>query len=118
MSVIDLGDERFRRDVARLHALGPRPVFELLVELGRERLLRTAIEAVVARYARLDPAALAAVRGSEIPSAAREIADCLRRARAFALDAEAVAEGEEALSWIGETIAEIEDAEAALIGAP
>jgi hypothetical protein len=51
-----LGDRRFRRDVERLHALGPRPLFQMLVELGRDRLIRTEIETIVGRYVdRLDP---------------------------------------------------------------
>jgi len=63
--VIDLGDARLRHDVERLHRLGPRAVYELLAEIGRERLLRVDIERRVARYARLDPASLAAIARAE-----------------------------------------------------
>ena len=66
--VIDLGDVRLRRDVEKLHRLGPRPLYHMLVELGCERSFRAAIEDSVARYARLDPAvvkALGADRFSE-----------------------------------------------------
>ena len=62
MSVVaDLRDLRFRRDVERLHRLGPRVLYELLAELGARRMIRTEIEALARRYARLDPATLAAL---------------------------------------------------------
>jgi hypothetical protein len=61
--IIDLGDIRFRRDVERLHRLGPRATEELLLELGRELMLRVHIERRVARYAERDPAVLAAIEG-------------------------------------------------------
>jgi hypothetical protein len=60
---IDLRDRRFQRDAARLHKLGPRALYELLSELGATRLLRTQIEALVARYAGIDPMALAVTGG-------------------------------------------------------
>jgi hypothetical protein len=119
MIVVDLRDEKFRRDVARLHGLGPRATFELLVELGRRRLLRTDIEALVSRYARLDPAKLAITRGAQIPpSAAVAVADYLDRAIAYAKTAEAATEDEEVRTWLNEIVVEIEDAEGALAGAP
>ena len=65
--VIDLAEERFRRDVERLHELGPRAVLELLVELGQERLLRIEIEHKVRRYAEIDPAALSVTGADRIP---------------------------------------------------
>lgn len=46
---------RFRRDVDRLHALGPRVLYEALCEFGADRLCRFEIEELVARYAALDP---------------------------------------------------------------
>jgi Ser/Thr protein kinase RdoA (MazF antagonist) len=64
---IDLRDARFRRDVERLHRLGPRPLAEMLAELAARRLLRTEIDALVARYARLDGAALDAAGGRGWP---------------------------------------------------
>jgi hypothetical protein len=61
--ITDIGDARLRRDVERLHRLGPRAIYELLTEIGREQLLRVDIERRVARYARLDVAALAEIEG-------------------------------------------------------
>lgn len=43
-------DVRFARDVERLHSLGPRPITELLAELGCTFLIRTAIEVRVREY--------------------------------------------------------------------
>ena len=60
---IDLGDARLRRDIERVHRLGPRAFYELLTEIGREWLCRVEIERRVARYAQLDPAVLAAIEG-------------------------------------------------------
>jgi hypothetical protein len=54
---------RLRRDVGRLCRLGPRAVFELLAELGREHLIRVHVEQRVAQFARRDPAALRALEG-------------------------------------------------------
>jgi hypothetical protein len=59
---VDLRDRRFRRDVKRLHRLGPRVLCEFLAELGARRMCRTEIEGLAARYARLDPAILDALR--------------------------------------------------------
>lgn len=60
---------RFRRDVERLHRLGPRAVYECFAHLGRKHLIRTSIEAEVKRFAGLDPAALAALGGDRFPPA-------------------------------------------------
>jgi hypothetical protein len=65
----DILDLRFRRDIEALHRLGARAVYELLVELGRERLIRTAIEVKVRRYAALDPTIMGAVGGDRFPAA-------------------------------------------------
>jgi hypothetical protein len=59
----DLADFRFQRAVARLHRLGPRPLYELLVELGGQRLIRSEIEALVYKYATIDSAVLRAAGG-------------------------------------------------------
>jgi hypothetical protein len=64
---IELADLRFRRDVARLHRLGPRAVYELLSELGARQLLRTEIEQLVARYSRIDPLAMRLAGGDRMP---------------------------------------------------
>jgi hypothetical protein len=58
---VDLRDWRFRRDVERLHRLGPRVLHEFLAELGAARMCRTEIEILARRYARLDPAILDAL---------------------------------------------------------
>jgi|SRR6516164_6104417 len=50
----ELSDLRFRRAVERLHRLGPRALYELLVERGLSRLIRTEIERQVERYSALD----------------------------------------------------------------
>jgi hypothetical protein len=61
-----LADLRFARDVEALHRLGARAVLEFLVELGRERLLRTDLEQRVRRWARLDRATLEAAGGDRV----------------------------------------------------
>ncbi len=71
--IVDIAEERFRRDVERLHALGPRALLELLAELGRERLIRTRIECLVARYATIEAATLALVGADRFPPASDEI---------------------------------------------
>jgi hypothetical protein len=60
---VDFRDWQFRRDVAALHRLGPRVLYEFLAELACRRLIRTEIEALAARYARIDPAILDALGG-------------------------------------------------------
>jgi hypothetical protein len=55
-----LADLRFARDVQALHRLGARAVYEFLVELGRERLIRTDLESRARRWAQRDRAALIA----------------------------------------------------------
>jgi hypothetical protein len=64
---IDLGDVRLRRDVDQLHRLGPRAVYELLAEIGRDRLLRVYVERLVARYAALDPGVVASLGADRLP---------------------------------------------------
>ena len=57
-------DPRFRRQVSHLHALGPRPVGELLIEVaGDERRLSEALD----RYAGLGPALVMALDAREWP---------------------------------------------------
>jgi hypothetical protein len=65
--LIDIRDELFRRDVEQLYARGPRPFFELLRELAATRLLRTEIEELVRRYARLDRTALNVLGADQMP---------------------------------------------------
>jgi hypothetical protein len=66
-ALVDLGDERLRRDVEHLHRLGPRVLLEFLLELGRERLLRVDVEERVGRYAALDPGAVEALGADQFP---------------------------------------------------
>jgi len=53
-----LADLRFARDVEALHKLGARVLFQYLVELGQERLLRTDLEIRTRRWARLTSEAI------------------------------------------------------------
>ncbi len=62
-----VADLRFRRQVERVHGLGPRAVYELLVETGEQRLCRTYLEQRVRRYAEIDPEHLAALGGDTFP---------------------------------------------------
>jgi hypothetical protein len=78
--IVDFRDARFRRDVKRLHRLGVRALYEMLVDLGARRLVRTEIERLVARFARIDPEALAAAGGDRMPPGAAEAVDFLDRA--------------------------------------
>jgi hypothetical protein len=56
---------RFHRLTERLHALGPRPVGELLLKVVDGRDLIEALE----EYAKLDPAAVARLGGRDWPPA-------------------------------------------------
>jgi hypothetical protein len=65
-----LADLRFARNVDALWKLGPRPLYELLAEFGRERLLRACIEVKVRRYVdRLSPELLASIGADRFPLA-------------------------------------------------
>ena len=63
--VAEIDDIRFQLAVARLHKLGPRPLFEMLIELGAQYLLRTEIDAAVNRFAEIDPVLLDAAGGRD-----------------------------------------------------
>ena len=63
-----VADLEFRRDVERLHRLGPRAVCELLTEIGEQWLCRTFIEQRVRLYAEIDPDHLAARSSSSAKS--------------------------------------------------
>jgi hypothetical protein len=63
-----LADLRFARDVEALHRLGARALYEFLVELGRERLIRLHLEARTRQWARLDRGILEAAGGDRVPS--------------------------------------------------
>jgi hypothetical protein len=78
--IVDFLEERFRRDVKRLHLLGPRVLFELLAEIGCDRLIRTKIERLISRYAGIDPTALAATGDDLLPPSTPAAADYLDQA--------------------------------------
>ncbi len=59
-----VADVRFRRQVLRLHRLGPRVTAELLAEIGAERGIRTVIDRKLATYAELDPKVIEVVEGA------------------------------------------------------
>jgi hypothetical protein len=63
-----LADLRFARDVEALHKLGARVLFQYLVELGQERLLRTDLEIRTRRWTRLNPEAIK-ITGADQPPA-------------------------------------------------
>ena len=58
-----VADMKYRRQVERLHLLGPRVTAEMLAELGAERSIMTVIDAKLTRYAELDAEALEAAGG-------------------------------------------------------
>lgn len=60
-------DLRFRRDVERLHTLGPWVFFHLLDEIGHRHQGRTFIEDSARRYAELDPAIVKQLGGDRMP---------------------------------------------------
>ena len=62
-----LADFRLARDVERVLALGPRPIIELLIEIGEQRLCRTYLEQRVRRYAEIDSEHLTALGGDRFP---------------------------------------------------
>jgi hypothetical protein len=63
-----VADLRFWRDVQALYRLGPRAVYELLVELSGDFLIRTTIEIRVERYGdRLSPELLRLTDGDRMP---------------------------------------------------
>ncbi len=60
---------RFRRQVERVHTLGPRVTAELLAEIGAERSIMTLIDQKIDRYAELEPGALEVTGGDQFWSA-------------------------------------------------
>ena len=63
----DVADLALRRTVERVHGLGPRAVYELLVEIGEQRLCRTYLERRIRRYSEIDPEHLEALGGDTFP---------------------------------------------------
>ncbi len=62
-----LADFRLARDVERILALGPRPITELLIEIGEQRLCRTYLEQRVQKYSQINPEHLEALGGDRFP---------------------------------------------------
>ena len=60
-------DLRFRRNCERLHRLGPRAMFEYLVDVGAARNILTFLENRIADFANLDPDVLAALGADKLP---------------------------------------------------
>ena len=58
---------RLAHDVERILALGPRPIIELLIEIGEQRLCRTYLEQRIRRYSEIDPEHLEALGGDAFP---------------------------------------------------
>jgi hypothetical protein len=56
-------DMRLRRGVVKIRQLGDRPLYELFIELGAITGHRATIDAVVARFAGIDPLHLRVARG-------------------------------------------------------
>ncbi len=61
IAAVIVADMKFRRQVERLHRLGPRVTAELLAEIGAERSITTIIDKKLATYVELDPATVEAV---------------------------------------------------------
>ena len=67
-------DLRFRRNVEKLHRLGPRVLHEYLVEVGVQRSIRTFLEDRIVDYAILDKWALGELGGDKLsPLPLREV---------------------------------------------
>ncbi len=62
-----VADLQFRRQVERLHRLGPRVTAELLAEIGAERSIMTGIDQKIEKYINIEPAALEAAGGNKFP---------------------------------------------------
>ncbi len=58
-----VSDMRFRREVKRLHRLGPRVLAELLAEIAAERGIWILVERKIDKYAEMEPEALKAAGG-------------------------------------------------------
>ncbi|HTV44843.1 MAG TPA: hypothetical protein VMF05_05970 [Stellaceae bacterium] len=61
-------DIRRQRQVEAIHRLGPRVIYELLQAIGRAHGISADIDRMLARYAALNPAVLAAVGGDRFPA--------------------------------------------------
>lgn len=63
-----IGDPAYRRQVDRLHALGPRPLGELLVEIARNSSAPAVVADAIDRYADLDPGIVHQLGGDRWPA--------------------------------------------------
>jgi len=71
-----VADMRFRRQVLRLHRLGPRVTGEVLAHLGAKHGIQTSVEQTVEHFAGLDAAALAAAGAGDFwPLPLHEVKD-------------------------------------------
>ena len=62
-----VADIRFKRQVKKLHAMGARPLGEMLAEIAAERNIRTIIEEMLSRYTDIPDEALELAGGDEMP---------------------------------------------------
>ena len=64
-----LADSRFQHLVRHLHALGPRPVAEFLLELvANDTAMMAAVQVSLERYHHLDPSTVKALGGDRFPA--------------------------------------------------
>ncbi len=69
-----VADLRFRRQIERLHRLGPRAVGELLAAIAAERSIMTLVDQKLTTYTELDSTALAAAGADKFwPAPLREV---------------------------------------------
>ena len=62
-----MDDLRFRRQVERIHRLGPRATAELLAEIGAERSIMAIIDKKLETYVSIEPVALKVAGGGQLP---------------------------------------------------
>ena len=60
-------EQRLERMVERVHALGPRPLAELLAEIAADTGATNLVVGLVEKYAELDPGVVRAVGGDRFP---------------------------------------------------
>ena len=60
-----VADFRFRRQVERLHGLGPRVLAETLAHLGAKHNIQTSVERTVEYFGELEPEALETAGGDK-----------------------------------------------------
>src|SRR5262249_4911775 len=71
---VGLSEIQFARAVACLHQLGPRPLYEFLVDLAAARMIRTEVEVELERHlGRLDPEFLRALDSDYFPASSLDV---------------------------------------------